>query len=123
MYTVYWIYLEVSHLFLEIISYVVWIAITLWEIIYHKTSNKRQVSKNANYSRHWGFWCHVRIDINWLLTVDKNPDRAEECTREFHLVQQAYEVLIDPQERAWYDKHREAILKGGRSMVLVITIY
>jgi len=48
-----------------------------------------------------------------LLTVDKNPDRAEECTREFHLIQQAYEVLIDPQERAWYDKHREAILKGG----------
>ena len=46
--------------------------------------------------------------------VDKNPDRAEECTREFHLIQQAYEVLIDPQERAWYDKHREAILKGGR---------
>jgi len=29
------------------------------------------------------------------------------------LIQQAYEVLIDPQERAWYDKHREAILKGG----------
>jgi len=50
-----------------------------------------------------------------LLFVDKNPDRAEESTREFHLIQQAYEVLIDPQERAWYDKHREAILRGGTS--------
>jgi len=49
-----------------------------------------------------------------MLIIDKNRDRAEECTREFHLIQQAYEVLIDPQERAWYDKHREAILKGGK---------
>jgi len=55
-----------------------------------------------------------------LLIVDKNRDRAEECTREFHLIQQAYEVLIDPQERAWYDKHREAILKGGRLLVFSI---
>jgi DnaJ family protein A protein 5 len=27
-------------------------------------------------------------------------------------VQQAYEVLSDPQERAWYDKHRDALLRG-----------
>ena len=32
---------------------------------------------------------------------------------QFRLVQQAYEVLSDPQERAFYDKHREAILRGG----------
>lgn len=29
------------------------------------------------------------------------------------MVQQAYEVLSDPQERAWYDNHREQILKGS----------
>ena len=45
--------------------------------------------------------------------ADKNPDNAEETIEQFRLVQQAYEVLSDPQERAWYDKHREAILKGG----------
>lgn len=44
---------------------------------------------------------------------DKNPENIDECTRVFHQIQQAYEVLSDPQERAWFDKHREAILRGG----------
>ncbi|XP_005108749.1 dnaJ homolog subfamily C member 21 [Aplysia californica] len=44
---------------------------------------------------------------------DKNPANVEEATAQFRTVQQAYEVLTDPQERAWYDKHREAILRGG----------
>lgn len=39
-----------------------------------------------------------------------NPDLAKE---QFQLVQQAYEVLNDSHERAWYDAHRDAILKGG----------
>ncbi|KAL5491429.1 hypothetical protein EMCRGX_G016714 [Ephydatia muelleri] len=46
---------------------------------------------------------------------DKNPDNVEECTRTFNAIQQAYEVLSDPQERAWYDKHREEILCGAGS--------
>ena len=63
---------------------------------------------------------HRAVLIHVLLFSDKNPDRAEECTREFHLIQQAYEVLIDPQERAWYDKHREAILRGGMMTSCII---
>lgn len=46
---------------------------------------------------------------------DKNiqdPDRAKTI---FQLIQQAYEVLSDPQERAWYDRHREQILHGSGS--------
>ncbi|KAL8572511.1 hypothetical protein ACOMHN_019550 [Nucella lapillus] len=45
---------------------------------------------------------------------DKNPGSVDEATAQFQLMQQAYEVLKDPQERAWYDRHREAILRGGQ---------
>uniref|UniRef100_A0A183CFF6 DnaJ domain-containing protein n=1 Tax=Globodera pallida TaxID=36090 RepID=A0A183CFF6_GLOPA len=49
-----------------------------------------------------------RLALRWH--PDKNPERAEECTAYFVLIQQAYEVLIDPQERAFYDRHRENII-------------
>lgn len=45
------------------------------------------------------------------LHPDKNPDNIEEATREFNLVRAAYEVLSDPQERAWYDSHKAQILR------------
>jgi DnaJ family protein A protein 5 len=41
---------------------------------------------------------------------DKNPDRLDEANRRFRLIQEAYEILSDPHERAWYDNHRESIL-------------
>ena len=43
------------------------------------------------------------------LHPDKNQN-SEESTRSFSELQSAFEVLIDKQERAWYDKHRKAIL-------------
>jgi len=43
---------------------------------------------------------------------DKNRENVEEAKEEFQLIQQSYEVLSDPQERAWYDKHRDALLRG-----------
>ncbi|KAK2117728.1 DnaJ sub C member 21 [Saguinus oedipus] len=45
--------------------------------------------------------------------TDKNLDNAAEAAEQFKLIQAAYDVLSDPQERAWYDNHREALLKGG----------
>jgi len=44
---------------------------------------------------------------------DKNPDDPEGAKQTFQIIQQAYDVLSDPQERAWYDSHREQILRGG----------
>ena len=41
---------------------------------------------------------------------DKNPENVEEATEIFASIRAAYEVLSDPQERAWYDSHKEQIL-------------
>ena len=45
------------------------------------------------------------------LHPDRNYGNVEETTKLFADVQSAYEVLSDPQERAWYDSHRDAILR------------
>ncbi|CUS22450.1 LAQU0S05e05622g1_1 [Lachancea quebecensis] len=41
---------------------------------------------------------------------DKNPDNVDEATTIFATIRSAYEVLADPQERAWYDSHKQQIL-------------
>ncbi|KAL8837375.1 MAG: hypothetical protein Q9170_002546 [Blastenia crenularia] len=46
------------------------------------------------------------------LHPDRNHGNVEESTRLFAEIQSAYEVLSDPQERAWYDSHRNVILRG-----------
>ncbi|KAI0565911.1 Heat shock protein tDnaJ [Gracilaria domingensis] len=43
---------------------------------------------------------------------DKNPDRQEQAEEAFKQIQHAYGVLSDPHERAWYDAHRDQILRG-----------
>ncbi|KMR04955.1 dnaj-like subfamily c member 21-like protein [Lasius niger] len=52
-----------------------------------------------------------KLALKWH--PDKNLDNPNEAKEQFQLVQQAWEILSDPQERTWYDNHREAILKGG----------
>jgi DnaJ family protein A protein 5 len=43
---------------------------------------------------------------------DKNILSEIDATEKFKLIQEAYEVLSDPRERAWYDKHKYSILSG-----------
>ncbi|XP_026549816.1 dnaJ homolog subfamily C member 21-like, partial [Notechis scutatus] len=58
------------------------------------------------------FWDEL-IRLCFTDVADKNLDNAEEAAEQFKLIQAAYDVLSDAQERAWYDNHREALLKGG----------
>lgn len=49
------------------------------------------------------------------LHPDRNYGDVERTTSLFAEIQSAYQVLSDPQERAWYDSHEDAILHGGDS--------
>lgn len=44
---------------------------------------------------------------------DRNYGNVAATTQKFADLQSAYEILSDPQERAWYDDHRESILSGN----------
>jgi hypothetical protein len=44
---------------------------------------------------------------------DKNPNNQEEANVKFKQIQAAWEVLNNEQDRAWYDAHREQILRGS----------
>lgn len=66
---------------------------TLYEIL--------GVEKNASDSELKRAWKKQAL----LLHPDRNFDNAEEATRKFARIQAAYDVLSDPQERAWYDSH------------------
>jgi DnaJ family protein A protein 5 len=48
------------------------------------------------------------------LHPDRNYGNVEHATKLFAEIQSAYEVLSDPQERAWYDSHRDVLLRGDQ---------
>ena len=57
--------------------------------------------------------CLVDRKRSFAIALDKNPDRVAEAQQRFLEVRAAYEVLSDPRERAWYDTHRDVMLKKG----------
>jgi DnaJ family protein A protein 5 len=54
---------------------------------------------------------HRKCALQWH--PDKHADNKEEANKRFLEIQDAYETLMDVQERAWYDSHREIIINGG----------
>lgn len=48
------------------------------------------------------------------LHPDRNFGNVDNATKLFAEIQSAYEVLSDPQERAWYDSHRDVLLRGDQ---------
>ena len=48
------------------------------------------------------------------LHPDRNYGNVENTTKLFAEIQSVYEVLSDPQERAWYDSHRDVLLRGDQ---------
>ncbi|KAF4649424.1 DnaJ sub C member 21, partial [Perkinsus chesapeaki] len=54
-----------------------------------------------------------KLALKWH--PDKNQN-SDEATQMFQLITEANEVLSDPQERAWYDDHRDQILRGDDAL-------
>ncbi|KAJ1734145.1 hypothetical protein LPJ61_001220 [Coemansia biformis] len=52
-----------------------------------------------------------------------NHGNVEEATRIFAEIKEAYETLSDPHERAWYDNHREQILREDDNVSGVAASY
>lgn len=45
---------------------------------------------------------------------DRNIGNETDATENFKQLSASYEVLSDPQEKKWYDDHRDSILKGHK---------
>jgi len=50
-----------------------------------------------------------KLALKWH--PDKNMGNLEHATEQFKLVKAAYDVLSDPQDKAWYDRNRENIMQ------------
>ncbi|EHA20143.1 hypothetical protein ASPNIDRAFT_179063 [Aspergillus niger ATCC 1015] len=75
------------------------------------SSSARSSDKKLDY--------YELLQVNWDASAEEkalelHPDRnygnVESATKLFAEIQSAYEVLSDPQERSWYDTHRDVLL-------------
>ena len=55
-----------------------------------------------------------KLALKWH--PDKNAHQADHATEMFKEIQNSYATLCDPDERSWYDAHRDSILRGGSGL-------
>ena len=51
--------------------------------------------------------------LQWHPDKHVDSNTKEEANKKFLEIQDAYDTLIEPNDRAWYDSHREIIINGG----------
>lgn len=73
-----------------------------------KTARSNTGLTNASFHRIKKAYRRKALELH----PDRNYGNVEAATASFAEVSTAYEVLSDPQERAWYDSHRDSILRG-----------
>lgn len=89
-----------------------WLSAVTWGLCFCCTHS-------SIYASHWDsafcIWDDY-ISVTLLFLTDKNLDNAAEAAEQFKLIQAAYDVLSDPQERAWWASHRplspSVVLRG-----------
>jgi DnaJ family protein A protein 5 len=52
---------------------------------------------------------YKKLALKWH--PDRNHGEEEKATQNFKEISASYAVLSDPNERKWYDDHRESILR------------
>ncbi|PWY65938.1 DnaJ-domain-containing protein [Aspergillus sclerotioniger CBS 115572] len=92
---------------------------------YHSTANGKGADSSTG-PPHEKLDYYDLLQVNWDASAEEikkayrkkalelHPDRnygnVESATKLFAEIQSAYEVLSDPQERSWYDTHRDVLL-------------
>lgn len=63
---------------------------------------------------------YKKLALKWH--PDRNHGQEELATQNFKEISAAYAVLSDPQERKWYDDHRESIIRYTTALHMVSSL-
>lgn len=83
----------------------------LWR---RRTRHQKRLQNSQQLPCHPFYWELELTVLSYIyIFSDKNQENPAAAEERFKEIQNAYEILSDKQERAWYDSHRTAILRSG----------